>query len=199
MAKLINRLFLSGLKVNLMQSPSEVSTENLSALTKENLAALAEISEKEEARVSGIQLSIERVSSFFGSPGYFVGVVLFIVTWVALNTWGVHAQWTFYDEPPFFWLQGIVSSNALLLTIAVLIRQNRMSQLAQHRAHLDLQINLLTEQKVSKILEIIDEMRREVPMFRTPVDGEVSEHTKPADVGAILDAIKEHDDERKGL
>jgi hypothetical protein len=53
--------------------------------------------------------------------------------------------------PPFPWLQGMVSSNALLLTVAVLIRQNRMAQLAEHRSHLDLQINLLTEQKVTKI------------------------------------------------
>ena len=41
------------------------------------------------------------------------------------------------------------------------IRQNRMSQLAQHRAHLDLQINLLTEQKVTKILRVIDDIRRD--------------------------------------
>jgi uncharacterized membrane protein len=174
----------------------DVPTENLSALAKENLAALAEISEREEAQVSGVQLGIERVSSFVGSPGYFVGVVLFVVAWVALNTWAAYAQWPFYDEPPFFWLQGIVSSNALLLTIAVLIRQNRMSQLAQHRAHLDLQINLLTEQKVSKLLQVIDEMRRQLPTFETPLKGEVSEHTKPTDVGAMLEAIKERDTER---
>ena len=49
-----------------------------------------------------------------------------------------------------------MSSNALLLTIAVLIRQNRMAQIAEHRSHLDLQINLLTEQKVTKILELVE-------------------------------------------
>ena len=178
-----------------MQSTPNDS-ENLSPLARENLAALAEISEREDARVSGVQLGIERVSRFFGSPGYFIGAVVFIFAWVAVNTWASFAVWPFYDEPPFFWLQGIVSSNALLLTVAVLIRQNRMSQLAQHRAHLDLQINLLTEQKVSKILEVLHDMRRELPMLKTPQDGEISEHAKPADVGAILDAIKGHDMER---
>ena len=170
--------------------------ENLSSVARENIATLAEISEKEEARVSGMQLGIERVSTFIGSPVYFVFVVAFIIVWIAVNIWAAHAAWTVYDEPPFFWLQGIVSSNALLVTVAVLIRQNRMAQLAQHRAHLDLQINLLTEQKVTKILQAIHEIRRDLPMLKTPVDGEVSELTKPADAGAILDAIKELEEKR---
>ena len=75
---------------------------------------------------------------------------------------GPHAGWRHVDEPPFPWLQGMVSSNALLLTVAVLIRQNRMAQMAEHRSHLDLQINLLAEQKVSKILQIVDELHREL-------------------------------------
>ena len=176
-----------------MQSPVAKEPDHLSSPAKENIAALAEISEREEARVSAMQLAIEKVSGFFGSPGYFACVVAFIAIWVAVNTWAAGAGWNFYDEPPFFWLQGIVSSNALLLTVAVLIRQSRMAQLAQHRAHLDLQINLLTEQKVTKILQVIDDIRRDLPMLRTPVDGEVSELTKPADAGAILDAIKKID------
>ena len=176
-----------------MQSPVAENPENLSSPAKENIAALAEISERDEARVSAMQLAIERVSGFFGSPGYFACVVAFILIWVAANTWAARSGWAFYDEPPFFWLQGIVSSNALLLTVAVLIRQNRMAQLAQHRAHLDLQINLLTEQKVTKILQVIDDIRRDLPMLPTSVDAEVAELTKPADAGAILDAIKQLD------
>ncbi len=171
-------------------------TASLSSLAKDNIAALAEIAEREEDKISWMQLGIERVSSFIGSPVYFGCVVVFILVWVALNSWAAHAGWAFYDEPPFFWLQGIVSANALLLTVAVLIRQNRMAQLAQHRAHLDLQVNLLTEQKVTKILQLIDEIRRHIPALPAPVDGEVSELTKPADARAIHDAIREVDSGR---
>ena len=183
---------------NSVEPSTGEQSHSLSSLTKDNLAALAEIAEREESRVSGVQLAIERVSSFVGSPGYFVGVVVFIVGWLAVNTWAAYAEWQWYDEPPFFWLQGIVSANALLLTVAVLIRQNRMSRLAQHRAHLDLQINLLTEQKVSKVLQVLDDMRRESPLHNTPIDGEVAEHVKPADVTAIHEAIKEHGMEQSG-
>lgn len=99
-------------------------------------------------------------------------------------------------RPPFLWLQGLVSCIALLLTVAVLIRQNRMSQMAEHRAHLDLQINLLTEQKVTKVLQIIDELSPDLTALRGRPDAEVSEMTKPADAHALMHAIKEKQQDR---
>lgn len=176
----------------------EASAErgDLSPSAKDNIDVLAAIYERENAKVSGLQLVIERISDFFGSPAYLLFAVAFIVVWVLVNIWGANAGWTHVDEPPFFWLQGIVSSNALILTVAVLIRQNRMAQLAEHRAHLDLQINLLTEQKATKILELVDELRRELPTPRGQLDAEVTELTKPADAEAILREIKRLDEER---
>lgn len=181
-----------------MREPAEAPHDrgDLSSTAKGNLELLASFYESEDAKISGIQLLIERISSFFGSPSYFAFAIAFIVLWVLLNLGAATAGWEPYDEPPFFWLQGIVSSNALLLTVAVLIRQNRMAQLAEHRAHLDLQINLLTEQKATKILKLVDELRRELPALRGQSDAEVAELTKPADADAILKAIKQLDDDR---
>jgi uncharacterized membrane protein len=133
-------------------------TAELPLEAQENLELLANFKDREDAQISGLQLAIERISRFFGSPAFFAFALLFIAAWIAVNAWGAHEGWTHVDSPPFFWLQGLVSSNALLLTVAVLIRQNRMSQVAEHRAHLDLQINMLTEQKVTKMLQIIDQL-----------------------------------------
>ena len=115
-----------------------------------------------------------------------------------INTWGAHARWPLIDAPPFSLLQGLVSSNALLLTIAVLIRQNRMARLAEHRSHLDLQINLLTEQKATKILQIVDELQRELAALRghARTDTQLDDMIKPADANALLDAIKQQNDTR---
>ncbi len=183
-----------------MSGPTEAPRESgdLSSTAKGNLELLAAFYEREDAKISGIQLLIERISSFFGSPAYFAFAIAFILAWVLFNLWGAMTGGWYFDEPPFFWLQGIVSSNALLLTVAVLIRQNRMAQLAEHRAHLDLQINLLTEQKVTKVLQLVDELRGEFATTRgaPSKDTEVSELTKPADAEAILHAIKKQEDER---
>jgi uncharacterized membrane protein len=173
-------------------------TANLTSSAKDNLELLEKFKDGEEAQISGVRLLIERVSRFLGSPAYFAFAVAFILAWVLINGWGAQAGGHPFDPPPFFWLQGLVSSNALLLTVAVLIRQNRMAQAAEHRAHLDLQINLLSEQKVTKILQIVDELQRELIALRshpdsevTEPDSEVTEMTKPADAQALMHAIKQ--------
>ncbi len=178
------------------QIGSRPEKDELPSSAKQNLDVLTTFYEREDAEISGVQLVIERVSAFFGSPGYFGFAVAFIVIWAIANAWGTYAGWAHVDEPPFFWLQGIVSSNALLLTVAVLIRQNRMARLAEHRAHLDLQINLLTEQKVTKILQLVDELRRSAPSPQGQPDAEVAELTKRADTEVMLDAIKQQHEDR---
>ncbi len=175
------------------QAASEIG--NLHPSSKGSIEVLANFYGREDAEVSGVQRLIERISAFFGSPAYFAFSVTFILFWALVNMWGRYAGWTYIDEPPFFWLQGIVSANALLLTIAVLIRQNRMARRAEHRAHLDLQINLLTEQKVTMILQIVAELQRELPDLRGRPNTDVGELIKPADTEAILQAIKEQHDE----
>ena len=174
-----------------LQSEARATVDRLSSSAKGNLDLLTSFEAGEDAQISGAQQLIERVSRFFGSPAYFAFAVAFIVLWMLANAWGARAGWHPVDAPPFFWLQGFVSSNALLLTVAVLIRQNRMAQVAEHRSHLDLQINLLSEQKVTKILQIVDELQRDLTALRGRPDSEVAEMTKPADAHALMHAIKQ--------
>jgi uncharacterized membrane protein len=179
-------------ETNPANSPDEPA--DLSSSAKENLELLTRIDDLEHAKVSGVQLLIERISALLGSPAYFIFAVTFITLWILINRWGAQAGWPHVDAPPYPWLQGIVSSNALLLTVAVLIRQNRMAQMAEHRSHLDLQINLLTEQKVTKIVQLVDELQREFTQLRGKPDTQnqqqLEEMTKPADAHALLHAIK---------
>jgi uncharacterized membrane protein len=174
---------------------NRAAVDALPASTKENIELLANFKDREESQLSGAQLLIEKISRFFGSPAYFAFSLLFIVGWILVNLWGVRAGWHYVDPPPFSALQGMVSSNALLLTVAVLIRQNRMAQTAEHRSHVDLQVNLLTEQKATKILQLVDELQRELSAIRRRPDEavgeELAELTKPADAHALLHAIKE--------
>src|SRR3984885_12475376 len=169
---------------------AQSSSANLPSSAKENLEVLSQFKDREEEEISGLHLAIERVSRFFGSPAFFAFAVAFIAMWITVNIWGMNHGWRHFDPPPFFWLQGMVSCNALLLTVAVLIRQNRMAQVAEHRAHLDLQINMLTEQKVTKLLQILDAPRRDSAAPHEAHDHEVHEMTKPADTHALMHAIK---------
>lgn len=175
-----------------MNDTTEVpATDALPASARENLDLVKGFDRKQDDEVSRARSLIERISMFFGSPTYFAFVIVFVSAWVAVNLWGWHAGWRHVDEPPFFWLQGIVSSNALLLTVAVLIRQSRTAELAEHRAHLDLQINLLTEQKVTKVLQLLSEHSRVDGSSLRASPASVEELEQPTDAEALLHAIKE--------
>jgi uncharacterized membrane protein len=172
-------------------NPQATPDAPLPVSAQENLEVMADLYEREDAGVTRLRSAIECIGDRFGTPGYFLFAVTFVIAWVVINSWGRLHGWRHFDEPPFFWLQGLVSTNALLLTVSVLIRQNRMVQLAEHRAHLDLQINMLTERKVTKALELIDAMRRQ--LLKQEKDAAVDELIKPADPEAIMIAIKKTD------
>ncbi len=57
----------------------------------------------------------------------------------------------------------------------VLIEQNRLGKLAERRAHLDLKVTLLTEQKAAKLIDLLEELRRDLPNVRDRHDPEAAE------------------------
>lgn len=50
-----------------------------------------------------------------------------------------------FDPKPFVLLHGIIGLNGILMTIAVLVRQNRLKKLAEKRDHLNLHATLIAE------------------------------------------------------
>ena len=156
----------------------------------ENIGTIAEFAARREEHVSRTQRFVEKAAGFLGSPAYVAGNVVFIVLWVALNLIAPDAGWRQIDEPPFFWLQGIIAVNAFIISTTVLIRQNRMAILATNHAHLDLQVNLLTDEKCSKIIALLEELRHDLPNVAPKQDREADELAKPADPKAVLDAIE---------
>lgn len=170
----------------------------LPSSVSENIGTIAEFYARHDEHVTATQRVVEKVALFLGSPGYVAVNIVFIICWIAANLLAPDFDLEQIDEPPFFWLQGLIGLNAFVISTTVLIRQNRMSRLADHHAHLDLQVNLLTEEKTSKIIELIDQLRRDLPGVRSEVDREAEELAKPADPKAVLEAIEDEDDEPYG-
>ncbi len=155
-----------------------------------NIDAVAQIYAREERSISRPRNVIERASEFVGRPAYLACIVGFVGAWILVNVFANRFGWRPFDPPPFYWLQGIVGLLGLIVGSAVLIRQNRLARMAEQHAHLDLQVNLLTEQKTSKIIQLLEELRRDLPSVANRHDAEVEEMKKPADPHAVLDAIK---------
>lgn len=172
------------------RNANDQAQENLPSSVSENIDTITAFYQRHEERMSLPQRIIEKMSVILGSPGYVAGSVVFMVGWIMANLAALELGYEDIDEPPFFWLQGIIAVNAFIISTTVLIRQNRMQKLAQHHARLDLQVNLLTEEKASKIIAMLEALRRDIPGIAEDVDHEAREMTQPADAKAVLEAIE---------
>ena len=99
-----------------------------------------------------------------------------------------------FDPPPFSWLQGIVGLGALLTATVVLIKQNRQAKLAEQRDHLDLKVTLLTEQKVAKLIDLLEELRRDLPDVKDRHDPEAAALQQSMNPELVLAALDERSD-----
>jgi uncharacterized membrane protein len=154
----------------------------------QNVETIASLRAKSEETVNLHQRGIERLTAVIGRPRTVYLIVTFVVTWVA---WNMLAPERFQIDPaPFFFLQGIVGFLALLMMTFVLTTQNRQGKLAEQRAHLDLQINLLSEQKAAKIIALLEELRHDLPNVRDRVDKAAEVMKEAADPSAVLLALE---------
>ena len=168
--------------------------ETLPSSVSENIDTITEFYQRHEEHMSLPQRIIEKLSVILGSPGYVAASVVFMVGWIIANLVALELGYEEVDEPPFFWLQGIIAVNAFIISTTVLIRQNRMQKLSQHHARLDLQVNLLTEEKTSKIIGMLEALRRDIPGISKDVDDEAREMIQPTDAKVVLEAIESEDD-----
>jgi uncharacterized membrane protein len=157
----------------------------------ENVDTLASLHARSEQKASVHQRRIERLTALVGRPLSLYLVVALAGSWVACNLVAAHVGARPWDPPPFWWLQALVGFAALLMTITILTTQNRQNRNAEERGQLELQINLLAEQKVAKLIDLLEELRRDMPTVRDRVD-EVAEVMKePVDPHAVLSALEE--------
>ncbi len=88
----------------------------------------------------------------------------------------------------------IVSLEAIFLSTFVLISQNRMAAVADRRAELDLQVSLLAEQEITKLVQMVSDMSSRMGMEQY-AQPEVEEMKRGVAPEAVLDAIEESERE----
>lgn len=166
----------------------------------QNIEAVLEFYTREEQKISRWQRILERISLFIGQPVFLGIILLFVALWVLTNSVLPQFGIAEFDPPPFFWLQGIVGLGALLTATVVLTKQNRLAKLEEQRAHLDLKVTLLTEQKTAKLIDLLEELRRDLPNVRNRHDPEavaLQQSMNPDLVLAALDERSELDERLK--
>ena len=79
----------------------------------------------------------------------------------------------------------------MLIALLILTTQRHQDQLAERRSQLTLQVAILSERKVAKIIELLEEQRRESPMLASRVDEEAAAMAQPVDPKQALKDIEE--------
>ena len=178
------------------ESNSNADTERrldtgLSDHISQNIDDVVALQRREWDATGPAQRRLERVSRVVGRPAYLVGILLFAFAWILFNAVSRRFGIGPFDPPPFQWLELLLSFIALVTTTIVLIAQNRQTRFEQQRAHLDLQVNLLTEQKVAKVIHLLEELRRDLPMVKDRHDPQANEMQKRADTAQLASALDE--------
>lgn len=152
--------------------------------------AIAQLHAEHARQATPLQRVVERLTARAGRPAFVVGLTIIATAWIALNTGMKLFGRTPYDEPPFFWMQGCVGLAALYIATLILSTQRRDDELASRREQLTLQLAILSEKKSAKIIELLEEFRRDLPDMRNRLDDEAASMATPADPLTVLNTVK---------
>src|SRR3712207_1858857 len=159
----------------------------LSPVLERNIRALQLRREREGKEASAEERVAEAITRFTGSMRFVYLHLALFGFWIAANLgWvpGVPA-W----DPSFVVLAMIASVEAIFLSTFVLISQNRMSAAADKRADLDLQVSLLAEHEVTRLVTLVSAIADRLGV-RTEADAELDEIERDVAPEAVLDEIE---------
>jgi uncharacterized membrane protein len=167
----------------------------LAHVIERNIETIAENrAEAHESRNLQTRLA-DWMTLFSGSMPFVYFHAVWFAIWIALNSGflGFHA----FDPFPFGLLTVIVSLEAIFLSTFVLVSQNRQAALADRRADLDLQINLLAEYEITRMLCLVKAIANRLDVEGCD-DDELKGLVEPVEPKEVLHEIeaKENDEHK---
>ncbi|HXI89776.1 MAG TPA: DUF1003 domain-containing protein [Blastocatellia bacterium] len=174
---------------------SPFESRQLAGVVGKNIGAIVKMRAKEERKKSLQDRIADVLTIFSGSMAFVYVHTVWFGLWIAFNLgWFRRAP---FDPFPFSLLTLIVSLEAIFLSTFVLISQNRAGSIADKRADLDLQINLLAEHEITHLLKMVDAIA--VHLGIDAKTGKEIEDLKK-DIGAeqVLDEIETREKSEQG-
>jgi uncharacterized membrane protein len=171
---------------HITRPPTEEAT--LAGVMQENIRALVSIREQMAGEKSVENRVAGAITAFAGSMVFVYIHLLLFGGWILLNS-GLIAAIEPWDPFPFVMLAMAASVEAIFLSTFVLIGQKRMTRLSERRAELDLQINLLAEHEITRLIMLTDAIARHlgVPIHRGPGFEDLKQNVDPDQVLREID------------
>ena len=147
-------------------------------LTEQNVETVTRLEQAAREKRTPTDRLAETIATFCGSMTFVWVHVVWFGGWILLNS---IPRITHIDPFPFTFLTLIVSLEAIFLSTFILISQNLDSRIRERRSHLDLQLNLLSEQENTKMIVMLHAIAQRVgaDLTQDPQLKALSEETEP--------------------
>jgi uncharacterized membrane protein len=167
----------------------------MASIVERNIKALLDRRRQEDIKKSKDEHIADIITGFTGSMAFVYFHLVFFGLWIAWNLrwFGIKPF-----DPSFVILAILASVEAIFLSTFVLITQNRMNTLADKRADLDVQISLLTEHEVTRLLKLVKEIAKKMDIQEAD-DSEIDELAQDIIPEKMMDIMEEQQKEIERL
>jgi uncharacterized membrane protein len=163
---------------------------SMARVVDRNIRALLEHRQEQQVTRNRQERIADAVTRFAGSMRFvYIHLVVF-GAWILINLGGLPVIPRF--DPSFVVLAMVASVEAIFLSTFVLISQNRMSALADKRADLDLQVSLLAEHEITRLITLVTAMAERMGLDQAH-DPELSELSRDVRPEKVMETMEAHE------
>jgi uncharacterized membrane protein len=172
-------------------SPGESnSPPEVAGVVERNIRTLLKHRREEQGSRTRQERIADAIGRFTGSMAFvYIHLVVFGL-WFAVNLGWLPVIPRF--DPTFVVLAMVASVEALFLSTFVLITQNRMAALAEKRAELDLQISLLSEHEITRLITLVTAMAEQMGL-KVAQDPELAELSQDVAPEKVMEKMEAHE------
>ena len=179
------------------QMADDQEKSELSAHVRETVKAIADLHATHRAEATPLERHLETAASVIATPSFLIAVSILIVLWLTINLAADRFAFRPFDPFPYNLLQGALTVLTVYVSLAILTAQRRAGALADLRAQITLEHSILAEHKAAKMIELLEELRRDAPGIRERIDIQARAMASPTDPKAVAEAIVETRGEAK--
>jgi uncharacterized membrane protein len=170
------------------EPPVERPPAELAGVVERNIRALLVRRRTEEGRRGWQDRLADGITQFTGTMRFVYIHFLVFGLWIVVNLpWSPLPRF----DPSYVVLAMAASVEAIFLSTFILITQNRMTAQADKRADLDLQISLLAEHEITRLITLVTAMAERMGIH-TAEDPELAELAKDVAPEKVLDSMEAH-------
>ncbi len=165
--------------------------ENLPEQVIKNFETIDRHQYRHQQKATADRRILNRIAAVFGRPQFLYFQIVFFAIWIGCTNLAERNIIT--KNFPLFdlHLHGLEIAS-LLISTEVLIDQNHQQKLNKEQSRLMLQLNLLTEQKIAKLISLVEELRTDLPNVKNRDDLEAEVMQQSIDPQAILEVLQHH-------